>query len=162
MRTEYFLLLHHSRSILAKLSTYLVLSALSWHQFFPSQWPSIDPSWEGRNTCLWIYALNLIIDHSGELWWEHNILHFFTTPQPFLQSSAPGALSTVVTSVVLYVLTRATLMTPGKDKTRVCGHALWIYWSSTLENTDENEIFFVCLPHHKHFSKAQHQVLWAF
>ena len=31
-----------------------------------------------------------------------------------------GALSTLVTSVVLYSLTQATLMTPGKDETRVC------------------------------------------
>ena len=46
----------------------------------------------------------------------------FTTPQAFWQSSAPGALSTLVTSVVLYSLTRATLMSPGKDETRVCGY----------------------------------------
>ena len=38
-----------------------------------------------------------------------------------LQSSAPGALSTLVTSVVLYSLTRATLISPGKDETRVFG-----------------------------------------
>ena len=37
----------------------------------------------------------------------------FTTSQAFWQSSAPGALSTLVTSVVLYSLTRATLMSPG-------------------------------------------------
>ena len=35
-------------------------------------------------------------------------------PQAFWQSSGPGALSTLVTSVVvLYSLTRATLMSPG-------------------------------------------------
>ena len=34
--------------------------------------------------------------------------------------SAPGALSTAVTSVLPYSLTRATLMSPGKDETRVC------------------------------------------
>ena len=73
----------------------------------------------------------------------------------------PGALSTVVTSVVLYSLTRATLMSSGKDETRVCGYTLWIYSLSTLENTDENRIFFVRSPHHKHFGKAQHLVLWA-
>ena len=38
----------------------------------------------------------------------------------FWQSSAPGALSALVTSVVLCSLTRATLMSPGKDETRVC------------------------------------------
>ena len=46
----------------------------------------------------------------------------FTTPQAFWQSSAPGALSTLVISVILYSLTRATLMSPGKDETRVCGY----------------------------------------
>ena len=44
----------------------------------------------------------------------------------FWQSSAPGALSTLVTSVVLYSLTRATLMSPGKDETRICGY-IYIY-----------------------------------
>ena len=40
----------------------------------------------------------------------------------YWQSSAPGDFSTLETSVVLYSLTQATLMTPGKDETRVCGH----------------------------------------
>ena len=43
------------------------------------------------------------------------------------QSSAPGALSTLMTSVVLYLLTRATLMSPGKDETCVCGYMYVIY-----------------------------------
>ena len=34
----------------------------------------------------------------------------------------PGALSTLVASVVLYSLTRATMMSPGKNETRVCGY----------------------------------------
>ena len=38
------------------------------------------------------------------------------------QSSAPTALSTLVISVVLYSLTQAALMSPGKDETRVCGY----------------------------------------
>ena len=46
----------------------------------------------------------------------------FTTPQAFWKSSAPGPLSTLVKSVVLYSLTRATLMSPGKNETRVCGY----------------------------------------
>ena len=46
----------------------------------------------------------------------------FTTPQAFWQSSSPGALSTLVASVVLYSLTRATLMSPGKNETRLCGY----------------------------------------
>ena len=25
-----------------------------------------DESWEGRNTCMWIYALNVFVKHSGE------------------------------------------------------------------------------------------------
>ena len=49
----------------------------------------------------------------------------FTTPQAFWQSSAPGALSTLKTSVVLYSLTRATLMSPGKDETHVCGYIIY-------------------------------------
>ena len=57
---------------------------------------------------------------------EHNIFCSFTTSQEFWQSSAPGALSTLVTSVVLCSLTRATLMSPGKDETRVCGY-IYIY-----------------------------------
>ena len=40
-------------------------------------------------------------------------------------------------------------------------YTLWIYSLSTLENTDENRIFFVHLPHDKHFGKAQQVVLWA-
>ena len=39
-------------------------------------------------------------------------------------SSAPGVLNTVERSVVLYSLTRATLMSPVKDETSVC---LYIY-----------------------------------
>ena len=75
--------------------------------------------------------------HSGEHWWEQNVFCSFTTPQAFWQSLAPGALSTLVTSVVLYLLTRATLMSPGKDETRVCEYVdIWgihhwrILWSS--------------------------------
>ena len=57
-----------------------------------------------------------------------------------ITSSAPDALSTLVTLVVLNSLTRATLMSPGKDETRVCGYVytsrlagrfyvkLGIYW----------------------------------
>ena len=78
-----------------------------------------------------IYTLKLFIEHFGEHWWEQNMFCLFTTPQAFWQSSAPGVLSTLVTSVVLYSLTRATLMTPGKDETRVCGyiHSEFIHWA---------------------------------
>ena len=44
---------------------------------------------------------------------------FVRSPQAFWQSSAPGVLSTLVTSVVLYSLTRTTLMSPGQDETRI-------------------------------------------
>ena len=32
-----------------------------------------------------------------------------------------------MTSVVLYLLTRATMMSPGKGETRVCGYNIYIY-----------------------------------
>ena len=99
---------------------------------------------------LWIYLLSTLENTD-----QNRIF------SAFWQSSAPGALSTLVKSVVLYSLTSATLMSPGKDETRVCGYMLWIYSWSTLENTDDNRIFSVRSPHHKHFSKAQHLVLWA-
>ena len=44
---------------------------------------------------------------------------FVHTPQAFWQSSAPRALSTLVTSVVLCWLTRATPTSSGKDETRI-------------------------------------------
>ena len=144
-----------------------------------------------------IYALNLL-----------TVFCSFTTPQVFWQSSAPGALSTLVTSVVLYSLTRARafwrilmkteyflfvhhttsilaklstwcfehsgdiscslLVNPSHSdeswegqNTCMWIYMLWIYSLSTLESTDENRIFFVRSPQHKHFGKAQHLVLWA-
>ena len=47
---------------------------------------------------------------------DENKNFFVRSPQAFWQSSAPGVLSTLVTSVVLYSLTRATLMSPGQDE----------------------------------------------
>ena len=104
--------------------------------------------------------LNLFIEHSGEHWWEENIFCSFTPPQAFWQSSAPGALSTLVTLAVLYSLTQATLMRPGKVETRVCGYRLLIDSLRTLENMDDNRILFVRSPHHRHFDQAQHLVFW--
>ena len=49
-------------------------------------------------------------------------VYVYTHTQAFWQSSAPSVLSTLVTSVVLYSLTRATLMSPGQDETRACGY----------------------------------------
>ena len=88
-----------------------------------------------------IYTLDLFIEHSGEHWWEQNILCSFITPQAFWQSSAPVPLRTLVTFVVLYSLTRATMMSPGNDETRVCRYicsefihwALWEYrWEQNI------------------------------
>ena len=91
-------------------------------------WP--EPHWWvlGRTKHVSVdkYALNLFIEHSGEHWWEQNIFCSFTAPQVFWQSSALGALSTLVTSAVLYSLTRDTLMSPGKGETRVCGY-IYVY-----------------------------------
>ena len=190
-----------------------------------------DESWERWNTCLWIHTLQInslsTLENTDE---NRTFFCSFTTPQAFWQSSAPGALSTPVTSIALYLLTWVTLMSPRKDETRVCGYTLWINSLSTLENIDQNRIFFcsfttpqtfwqgstngalstpvtsivlysliqatlisrgkdkagVCgyirselihralsktlmrtkyffvrSPHHKHFGKAQHLVLWA-
>ena len=75
-----------------------------------------------------IYALNLFIEHSGEHWWERNILCSFTTPQAFWRGSARGASSTLVTSIVLCSLARDALMSPGGGGTRVCGYVYVCVW----------------------------------
>ena len=160
MRTEYFLFVHHTTSHLVKFSTWRFDHSgdISYSLLVNPNHP--DQSWEGQNTCLWIYALDFFIEHPGEHWWEHNIFCSITIPQTVCQSLAPGALSTLVTSVVLYTLNEATPMSPGKDKTRVCAHTLWILSLTALQNTDENRIYFVHSQHHKHFCQAKHLVLW--
>ena len=62
-----------------------------------------------------------------------------------------------------YMLVCMCVGHPRKDETRVCMliYTLWMYSLSTLENADKNRILFVRSPHHKHFGKAQHLVLWA-
>ena len=124
MRTEYFLFFYKTTSILAKLITCCLEESGDISCFLLVNPSHADASCEGGNTCLLIYILNLFIENSGEQWWEQNIFGSFTTTQAFRQSSAPGALSTLVTSVVLYSLTRAALIRPGKDKTCVCGYTL--------------------------------------
>ena len=53
---------------------------------------------------------------------------FVRSPQAFWLSPARGVLGTLVTSVVLFSLTRATLTSPGQDETRVCGYiCIYIY-----------------------------------
>ena len=161
MRTEYFYFVHHSTTILVKLRIWCFEHSGDISSSLPVNLTYTDESWEGRNTCLWIYTLNLFIEHFGENWWEQNISCSFTKPQAFCHSSAPGALSTLVTSVIRYSLTRARLMSAGKGETRVCGCTLWIYSLSTLENTNRNKIFFFRSSHHKCFVKSKHLMLWA-
>ena len=161
MRTVYFLFVQEITRILAQLSIWFFEHCGEISCSLLVNPSHNDASQEGRNTCLWEYALNLFTEHSGEHWWEQNIFCSFTAPQAFWQSSALGALSTLGKSVVLYSLTAGTLMSSGKDETRVCGYTLWIYSMSTLENTDQKRIFFACSAHHQQFGKAQHLVLRA-
>ena len=92
MRTEYFSFVHHTTSILEKLSTWCFEHSGDISCSLLVNPSHTDESWEVWNTCLWICTF-------------------------------------------------------------------WMYSLSTLENTDENIIFFVCSSHHKHFGKAQHLVL---
>ena len=58
----------------------------------------------------------------------HEVQIFFVrSPQAFWQSSAPVVLSTLMTSVVLYALTRTTLTSPVKDETLACLLYIYIY-----------------------------------
>ena len=150
MRMEYFLFIHHTTSILEKLSTWCFEHSGDISCFLLDNPSHTDESWKGRSTCLWIYALNLFIEHSGEHWWEWNIFCSFTTPQAFWQNSAPGALSTLVTSVALHSLTRSTLTSPRNDETRVCIYIynsttrrLWYSYISILTNLLRTEFVFV-------------------
>ena len=55
MRTEYFLFVHHTGSILAKLSTWCFEQSGDISCSLLVNPSHTDESWEGRNTCLWIY-----------------------------------------------------------------------------------------------------------
>ena len=84
-----------------------------------------------------IHALNLFIERSGEHWGEQNIFYSFTTTQEFWQSSAPGTLSSLVTSINLYSLIWATLMSLVRDETRFCGYIPsefdhWALWRTLM------------------------------
>ena len=93
------------------------------------------------NVYIYIYALNLFIEHSGEHWWEQNIFCWFTIPQAFWQSSAPGLLfSTVNPSYI-------DGSWEGRN-TRLWIYTLQTHSLSTLENTDENRIFPARSSHH--------------
>ena len=66
MRKQNFMSNHHTRSISATLSTWRFEH---YHEISFSQLvnPShTNESWQGRNTCLWIYAMTLFIEYSGE------------------------------------------------------------------------------------------------
>ena len=55
IRTEYFLFVHHTTSILAKLSTWCFEHSGDISCSLLVNPSHTDESWEGRNTCLWIY-----------------------------------------------------------------------------------------------------------
>ena len=127
MRTEYFLFVHHTTSILATFSNWCFEYSGDIRFSLLVNSSHTDESWERRNMCLWKYTLSIYSLSTLENADENKIFFCsFTTPQTFWQSSALRALSILVTSVFLYSLTRATLMSPGKDETRVCGY-IYIY-----------------------------------
>ena len=61
MRTEYFLFVHHTTSILAKLSTWCFEHSGDISRSLLVNPSHIDESWEGPNTCMWIYIYIYII-----------------------------------------------------------------------------------------------------
>ena len=68
MRTEYFFFVHRTTRALAKLNTWCFEHSVI---LYISCSLLVDPShtgepWEGRNMCLWLYALNLFTEDSGE------------------------------------------------------------------------------------------------
>ena len=139
MRTEYiyfFCSQHHKHFAKAQ---DLVLSALWWHQLFSACSPELHWWVLGKikHVSVDIYALNLFIEYCWEHRWEENLFCSFTTTQASWQSSAPGTLSTMVASAVLYLSTRATLMGLQKDETRVCGYMRtesihWALWRTLI------------------------------
>ena len=69
----------------------------------------------------------------------------------YLLIPAPGVLSTLLASIVLYLLTRTVLMSPGQDETRVCGYVRseffhWALWRSLMRT--------------KYFFVRPHQAFW--
>ena len=55
MRTEYFLFVNHTTSILAKISTWCFEHSGDISCSLLVNPSHTDESWEGRNTCLWTY-----------------------------------------------------------------------------------------------------------
>ena len=55
MKTEYFLFIHHTTSILAKLSTWCFEHSGDISCSLLVNQSNTDESWEGRKKCMWIY-----------------------------------------------------------------------------------------------------------
>ena len=111
----------YTTSILAKLSTWCFEHSGNINCSLLINLSHTDESWARWNMCmwicmLWIYSLS-ILENTDE-----NKIFFVRSSQAFWLSSAPRVLSALVTSVVLYSLTWATMMSPGQDKTCVCGY----------------------------------------
>ena len=123
MRAECFFFVHHTTSILKNLSTWCLEHSCDISCSLLVTPSHTDESWEGRNTCLWIYTLWIYSLSTLENT-DENRIFFVCSPhhKHFGKAQHFGALSTLVTSVVLYSLTQATLMSPGKDETRACGY----------------------------------------
>ena len=60
MRTKFFLFVHHTTSILAKLSTWCFEHSGDISCSLLVNPSHIDESWEGRSTCMWIYIYILV------------------------------------------------------------------------------------------------------
>ena len=61
MRTEYFLFVHHTTSILAKLSTWCFEHSGDISSSLLVNPSHTDEPWEGRTTCLWIHNIYIYI-----------------------------------------------------------------------------------------------------
>ena len=63
MRTEYFLFVHHTTSILAKLSTWCFEHSGDISCSLLVNPSYTEESWEGRNTCMYIYIYMYGLGH---------------------------------------------------------------------------------------------------
>ena len=61
MKIELFLFVHRAASIFAKLSTWCFELAGDISSSLLVNPSNTDVSWEGRNTCMWIYIINIYI-----------------------------------------------------------------------------------------------------
>ena len=82
-----------------------------------------------------MYALNLFIEHSGERWWEQNIFCLFTKSILAKLSTWCSEHSGDISCSLLINLSHTDESWAGRNMCMwIC--MLWIYSSSTLENTD--------------------------